>query len=99
MRQLAIGLMGLATIVILFRLNNAGGEAGHLGGAILGFILMKSGLLSHYPHAFHRPPPSHHDSSHLREDTEIDAILDKISREGLHSLTDEERERLRKSAE
>ena len=33
-----------------------------------------------------------------QEDSEVDRILDKINREGLHSLSDEERELLQRKA-
>ena len=42
MRQLAIALMVISAGSILLKFGgNEGGEAGHLGGAILGFILMR----------------------------------------------------------
>lgn len=40
MRTFALVIIGFATVTILFNLDNAGGEAGHLGGIILGSIVM-----------------------------------------------------------
>jgi membrane associated rhomboid family serine protease len=111
MRQLAIGLLVISIGAILLSIGgNEGGEAGHLGGAILGFILMRrpewlggrDGVEIIRPPAFRRPheaklrPRSQH---HKEVDSAVDAILDKISREGFQSLTDAEREILREAAE
>ena len=40
LRTFAWVVIGIATAVILFNFHNAGGEAGHLGGIILGAIVM-----------------------------------------------------------
>lgn len=40
MRTFALIVIGIATAVILTNGNNAGGEAGHLGGVIMGLIIM-----------------------------------------------------------
>lgn len=109
MRQLAIALLVIALVYILFNLDNAGGEAGHLGGAILGFFLTRR-MLRHgrhpvdfrRPRAFSRPwksklsPRTHID---LDQATEVDRILEKISRDGFQSLTDEEKQTLKRAAE
>jgi membrane associated rhomboid family serine protease len=42
MRTMALILLGLAVVTILFDLQNAGGEAAHLGGAAVGFLLIKN---------------------------------------------------------
>ena len=113
MRTFAIAALVFASLMILTDANgNAGGEAGHLGGAILGFIFMK------YPHllsfadklgAGGKKRRRTVDAKIVRErklrprthinldDTEVDRILDKVSREGIQSLTDEEREILTRS--
>ena len=40
MRTFAMVVIGIATVVILFNGGNAGGEAGHLGGIIMGAAIM-----------------------------------------------------------
>jgi hypothetical protein len=107
MRQLAIAMIVISIGSILFRIGgNEGGEAGHLGGAILGFILMR------YPRLLGRdqvvtirregkPFVSKlrpRTNVELERDSDVDLILDKISREGFQSLTEAEREVLRKAA-
>lgn len=103
MRQLAIAMLAISVVIIAVGFgNNEGGEAGHLGGAIAGFILMRFPWLlgsageSHRSTATRRPTPR---EPKLRpraqlpfaSNPEVDRILDKISREGIHSLTPEER--------
>jgi len=103
MRTFALALMGLAVLMIVTNWDhNAGGEAGHLGGAILGFVLVRwPWLLGKGARDRFRPLRSpamrrrDERSSDLATTAEIDRILDKISHHGLHSLTAEERALLR----
>lgn len=39
-RALALWIIAIASVTILFNLSNAGGEAGHLGGVIMGALIM-----------------------------------------------------------
>jgi membrane associated rhomboid family serine protease len=95
-------LIIISILSIFFGTQNAGGEAAHLGGAIAGF-----GFIRH-PDRLHRffdwlgrfdPTSSNFRvkpsrvAAHPRTD-EIDRILGKISREGLHSLTNREKKLL-----
>lgn len=108
MRQLAIGVIALAIFFILTDLNrNAGGEAAHLGGAIVGFLLMRFPRLLGVGSraAFQTPrrpagPPKLRPRTEidLATSSEIDRILDKVSRDGLHSLTETERATLQRAA-
>ena len=40
LRTFAVIIIGIASVTILFNLSNAGGEAGHLGGIIMGALIM-----------------------------------------------------------
>lgn len=109
MRQLAIALVCIGVVFVLFKLDNAGGEAGHLGGAILGYFLMRSGILKpgtsisiHRPRAFNQQTESKlrpRTRVDINETNEVDAILDKVSKEGFQSLTDAEKETLKRAAQ
>lgn len=111
MRQLALALLAIALGTILFEFGNEGGEAGHLGGAIVGFLLMRyprllgrNGRIEILPpKTYSGPPPAAklRPRSQLEIDraSAVDVILDKISRDGFQSLTPEEREFLQKASE
>ena len=108
MRQLAIALLVIATGAILLSLGgNEGGEAGHLGGAILGYFLVRypgmlgKGAVPRLPRMRRTYEPKLRPRSDLlkQRDDAVDLILDKISREGFQSLTADEREVLRKASE
>lgn len=40
LRTFAVIIIGIASVTILFNFSNAGGEAGHLGGIIMGALIM-----------------------------------------------------------
>lgn len=111
MRQLALGVLGISVAAIIFGIgDNEGGEAGHLGGAIAGFLLIRGWMLWQASEGapevkMRRPrrdiaakirPRTRID---LNAQSEVDAILDKISKDGLHSITNEERELLKRVSE
>ena len=103
---LAYALVIIAMINVIFGGHNAGGEAGHIGGAIAGFYFIRH---PHHLHGFFDfmgriDPTSHHYRGKGRrfrrgpgkaDRSDIDRILDKISDRGLHSLTDKEKRLLR----
>ncbi|MGL4400488.1 MAG: rhomboid family intramembrane serine protease [Luteolibacter sp.] len=111
MRQLAIALMVISVGSILLRFGgNEGGEAGHLGGAIVGFFLIRYPfLLGGEPGVEILKPklskprqmPKLRPRSELEktQDTAVDAILDKISSQGFQSLTQQERDFLQRVSE
>jgi membrane associated rhomboid family serine protease len=108
MRQLAIALLAISAGSIILKLGgNEGGEAGHLGGAIIGAILMRRPQLLSGLHGSGTPRRKKSTERKIRprtiidleRDSEVDLILDKISREGFQSLTEREREVLRQAAQ
>jgi membrane associated rhomboid family serine protease len=118
-RKFALIFLGISVFMIVLdnlvggRASlNSGGEAGHLGGAILGFLLTKFPRLLRKGKATEekiiRPKEfrKRRQGAKLRPRTsvdvatatEVDRILDKINREGIQSLTDEEREILQQAS-
>ena len=110
MRQLALALLAISVGAIVMKLGgNEGGEAGHLGGAIMGFFLMKThgwmgwvrGKASSRrgrPASDFTPKIRPRTMIDLHGQSEVDTILEKISRDGFQSLTDEERDVLQRAA-
>ncbi|MCH2141791.1 MAG: rhomboid family intramembrane serine protease [Phycisphaerales bacterium] len=103
---LAWVMVGVAIVSIFIGTDNAGGEAAHLGGALAGW-----GFIRH-PQRLHRffdwlgrfDPTSRHfrapkTLSQVHQDADIDRILAKISRSGLHSLTPAERKALQQASQ
>ena len=111
MRQVAIAVLAIAAGAVILRIGgNEGGEAGHLGGAILGFLLVRFPQSLQWigaaPKRTTARPRVQRETKlrprtrvQLAEDDEVDRILDKISQDGFQSLTDAERDVLRKAAE
>jgi membrane associated rhomboid family serine protease len=113
MRQLAIAILTIAVVAVSFHIGgNEGGEAAHLGGAIAGFLLIRFPWTLQWlgatsltaPHAARRRTPPEQKLRprtrlQIHRDDEVDRILDKISQDGFQSLTEDERETLRKAAE
>ena len=114
MKQVALIVLAIAGGSVLLKIGtNQGGEAGHLGGALLGFLFVRyPGLLSWagaYDPDVEIVTPKRRlkkseakirprSSVDLRTSSEVDAILDKISREGFQSITAEERAILERAA-
>jgi membrane associated rhomboid family serine protease len=115
MRTMALVFLAIEVFMVLTNRANAGGSAGHLGGALAGFLMLKiptvRGWLTSLgsgTQIMKRKPAKKkrvyekklRPKSSVTKDeaSEVDRILDKINRDGLHSLTDEERELLKRAA-
>ena len=110
MRVFAIGALCFAAYVALSNGHNAGGQAAHLGGALLGFILMKNPYLLSFLDSHSRSGKRVVDAQVVREqklrpkihinldDSEVDRILDKVNREGMQSLSESEKNILKRAA-
>ena len=100
---LAIGLIAISIIMVFIGTQNPGGEAAHLGGAIAGWYFIRNPQRLHDLFNFFGQvdPTSKHfamkgprpvRASGRRQDAQVDRILDKISREGLQSLSKKEKQ-------
>jgi len=89
---------------------NQGGNAAHLGGAAAGYVFVRrSHLLRDFFDIFgpstRRPPGTPPARARVRKprgaakQKDVDKVLDKVRRHGLHALTEREREILRKATE
>ncbi|MBX3355129.1 MAG: rhomboid family intramembrane serine protease [Phycisphaeraceae bacterium] len=113
MDTLAYVLVGVALFTVIMQGNNAGGEAAHIGGAIAGWYFIRNPNHLHGffdflgradPTSRSRrarsggaaPRPSPRDLAPDR--AEVDRILEKVSREGLQSLSRAEQEALRRAS-
>lgn len=102
MRFLAFAYVGIAAINLFLRTENAGGEAAHVGGALAGFyFILRPHLLTDFFDVFtdSRATPAAPPPAPAPPPSPIDAILAKIEREGMHSLSEEERAKLHETTE
>lgn len=111
MKTLGIVVLGIGVFTVLTSGKNAGGEAGHLGGALAGFLLMKYYALKTASTGvgFGRRRTAVESREYVPkirprtvislDSSEVDRILDKVSEHGLHSLTNEERATLKALSE
>lgn len=134
LRTMASVFLGIATLQVLVGSANAGGEAAHLGGALLGFLLIKQPWLLGWAEssARKRSLREQYASSSvstggesgggggsgggeswgqkwearkkekareeaLRLEAEVDRILAKVKDQGLHSLTEREKQTLNRA--
>ncbi|MFN0131931.1 MAG: rhomboid family intramembrane serine protease [Phycisphaerales bacterium] len=95
LKLMAYGYVALATFNLLRGGHNAGGDAAHVGGAIAGaFFIRNAHLLRDFFDVFGRrstsPAPPSRD--------EIDRLLEKVSSKGLASLSESEKQMLRRES-
>ena len=109
MRTMALVFLGIAALSLIAGSRNAGGEAAHLGGALLGFALARRPSLLNWADRVSMPqrPPGQRLKRKLekqaqadaREDAEVDRILAKVREHGLHSLTRGEQKTLKRATD
>lgn len=111
MRTLALIVLGIAALTIIVGGQNAGGEAAHLGGAGLGFVLMKfpsllgwsaGGFGANRPSLMDRVQRFQRDRERKRDvatEQEVDRILDKVRDQGLQSLSRREKKILQEATD
>ncbi len=105
MRTLVLFVLGFAVLGVVFGARNAGGDAAHLGGAALGFLLMKKPRLISWLNF--RGVKAKLDAGRwqrqqrrlIEEEAEIGRILQKVKDHGLHSLTRREKKMLQRETE
>lgn len=109
LRTMALLFLGLAALSLIAGSRNAGGEAAHLGGAALGFLLVRTPALLNWADRLRLPrrEPGLRFKRRLdrqaqaaaREEAEVDRILAKVREHGLQSLTRAEQRTLRRATE
>jgi membrane associated rhomboid family serine protease len=108
LKWLAYGYVGLAVYNLVNGGQNAGGDAAHIGGAIAGFYFIRNihllrgfldfGIGPSSASTGGHPRPRKDAGSHRKLQKQADAVLDKVSREGIHSLTAREKKILERSS-
>ena len=111
MRTLSLVVLGIAVLSLVVGSANAGGEAAHLGGAILGFVLVKNprflGFAEHIGTGWFKQVTLRRLQRKAQrqrrvmdaEQAEVDQILDKVREQGMHSLTTAEKRKLKRATD
>jgi rhomboid family protein len=108
LRTMALLFLGLAALSVIVGSDNAGGEAAHLGGALLGFVLVKNpGWLnwadrlstSAIQAGVNKGRFERKRKREVIDQTEVDRILDKVRNKGLASLSRKEKKTLNDATE
>ncbi len=108
MRTLALIFLGLAALSVIVGARNAGGEAAHLGGALLGFVLVKNPRWLNWADRFsasaiqdgvNKGRFERKRKREVADQAEVDRILDKVRDKGLGSLTRKEKKTLNDATE
>ena len=112
MRTMALIFIGISLLAVLAG-SNSGGQAAHLGGALLGFLLVKNVWLLNWvdPLANQMAPSpeakagryekkiKHQREREAKQQAEVDRILDKVREKGLQSLSAKEKKTLSQETE
>lgn len=110
MKTLVMVLLGISVVMVVVDAMNAGGEAAHLGGAALGFLLMKMPRSLNFADSLggwstrmktkRLQRTAERDRERIRkEDEDVNRVLDKVRDKGLHSLTAREKKTLQRATD
>lgn len=108
LRTMALIFLGIAVLTVLAGGQNAGGQAAHLGGALMGFLLVKSPHMLNWADRIsfsgirQKQTESRWQKKQQQladEEAEVDRILDKVRDHGLQSLTRKEKKTLSRATE
>ncbi|MEM6392038.1 MAG: rhomboid family intramembrane serine protease [Planctomycetota bacterium] len=100
MRTMALVFLGIAALSVIAGSANAGGEAAHLGGALLGFLLVKvpsslgwadSLRAGDFRDKLDEFRTERAKQREIATEAEVNRVLDKVLEQGLNSLTDREK--------
>ena len=102
LKWFAYGYVALALAnLVVFRGQNQGGDAAHVGGAIAGaFFIRRPGLLHDFFVIFgpSKKTGTSPKAKRSKRDKEVDRILDKINREGVGGLSAREKQLLEEAS-
>ena len=102
MRIAAYAYVAIAAVNLLVGGSNAGGDAAHIGGALAGFFfIVRSHLLTDFFDVFSdsRKAPKTPPAGPRPANPRVEAILEKVQREGSRSLSQTERDELHAETE
>lgn len=104
-RTLVLAYLGLSVLAVVIGSRNAGGDAAHLGGMAMGFLLMKQPRLLAWINfrnlrTWRDANRWHRQQKKLAEEEEqINRILTKVKEHGLHSLNRREKKLLQRETD
>lgn len=100
LKWFAYGYVAVAAWNLFRGGHNAGGDAAHMGGAIAGYFFIRNAhLLRDFFDIFGDSRKTQEPSVRTGTDAEVDRILAKVHRDGLASLSNEERHTLRHASQ
>lgn len=112
MRTMALVFLGIAALGVIAGSANAGGDAAHLGGALLGFVLVKNakwldwadrvspaGVPGAIKTGINEGRYEKKRQAEAATEAEVDRILAKVADKGLQSLTKKEKKTLNQATE
>ncbi|MFW6335708.1 MAG: rhomboid family intramembrane serine protease, partial [Phycisphaeraceae bacterium] len=113
LRTMALIFLGIALFSILVGSRNAGGQVAHLGGAAMGYVLIRypgfiawadrikagSGGGPSLRQRVQQVQEQRASQQRMKDEQEVDRILAKVREHGLHSLTQTEQRTLQRETQ